>query len=176
MNPSALTSTAHPPISRNAGDLWLAPTVTDRRRAADTPFLALKAGVQALKEDQQTQALRLLTPLLTGPTSLIQPLADYAAYFAAVADLRLNNLDEAQRRLTDLRERSLQGYLAEAAAVANADVAEAQLNYLKAVQVYEELSQQKTAMPEEIWMRLGRAALAAGDRAKAVEAFAHVYY
>jgi len=175
-NLPALAATAHPPISLDPLELWLAPTAGDLGVATVKPFSTLKPAVQALKDGRAAEALRLLTPLLDRSVRSDRPLGDYAAYYAALADVALNNFDRARKRLTDLRDEPLQGYLAEAAAIAEAEVAEAQSDYDDALEIYEKLSHEKTASPEEIWMRAAHAATAAGDRSRAAEAYTRVYY
>ena len=172
----AQTATAHPPISRDASALWLAPTAADLRLATTTPPMALKSAVQALKGGRAADSLGLTTPLLDGSIQAVSPLDEYVKYYAALADLDLDNFDRARKRLEDLRDEPLQGYLAEAAAIAEAEVAEAQSDYANALKIYEELSHEKTASPDEILMRAGHAATAAGDRSRAAEAYTRVYY
>src|SRR4029079_15197776 len=45
-----------------------------------------------------------------------------------------------------------------------------------AADIYEKVSSQKTAAPDDVLMRLGRAALAAGDRQRAAQAYLRVFY
>ena len=68
------------------------------------------------------------------------------------------------------------GYLAEAAALGEADAHEALGDPGKAVAVYERLTTLKTAAPDDVLMRLAGAAKAAGDLQKAAEALARVHF
>ena len=68
------------------------------------------------------------------------------------------------------------GYLAEAAALGEAECAEGLNDYDAAVAIYERLSRAKTTAPDEVLMRLGGAAKSAGDSRKAAEAFGRVLY
>ena len=172
---SALRPTSHPPISRDPSAVWLAPAPADVLRTT-SQFTGLKAGIQALKDGRLAEAIKLLAPVAATPRSADDGLANYAGYYAAVADFGLENFEQARRRLKDLREGPLRGYLVEAAALAEADVAEAQSDYSDALEIYEDLSRQKTADPAEIWMRLGHAAAATGNRSQAAEAYTRVYY
>lgn len=176
LDPPVLTATIHPPISRDASALWLAPTAADLRLATSKSFGTLKAAVEAFKDGRAAESLKLLTPLIDGSRQPVSPLDAYVTYYAALADIALKDFDRAQRRLKDLREEPLQGYLAEAAALAEAEAAEAQSDYDVAAKIYEKLSHEKTSNPDEIWMRWARAATAAGDRAQAVEAYTRIYY
>jgi soluble lytic murein transglycosylase len=172
---SVLRPTSHPPISRDLSALWLAPAPADVRRTT-SQFPGLKAGIQALKDGRLIDAIKLLAPVAATAGSADEGLANYAAYQAAVADFGLENFEQARRRLKDLRDGPLRGYLVEAAALAEADVAEAQSDDSDALEIYEELARQKTADPAEIWMRLGHAAEATANRSQAAEAYARVYY
>ena len=176
LDPPMLTATTHPPVSRDASALWLAPTAADVRLVATPRFGTLKAAVQALKDGRAAESLRLMTPLLDGPMRAVSPLEAYVTYYAALADVGLNNFDRAEHRLKDLRAAPLQGYLAEAAAIAEAEAAEAQSEYDAALKIYEKLSHEKTSSPDAIWMQLAHAASAAGDRSRAAEAYTRVYY
>jgi soluble lytic murein transglycosylase len=176
LDPPVLTATTHPPISRDASALWLAPTAADLRLATTKPFSTLKAAVQALKDGRAAESLKLMTPLVDGSMQAVSPLDAYVAYYAARADMGLSNFDRAEHRLKELREKPLQGYLTEAAPLAEAEAAEAQSEYDTALTIYETLSREKTSSPEEIWMQLARAASAAGDRSRAAQAYARVYY
>ena len=175
-SPPALAQTAHPPISRDAAALWLAPTPANLRVSTATPLVTLKTAVQALKEGRAAEALGLMAPLAGELKRMGSPLGGYAAYYTALADFELNNLDRARDRLRDLRAEPLEGYLTEAAALAEAEVAEAQAGYDDALKIYERLSSEKTSNPDAVWMHLGRAAFVAGDRSRAVDAYSRVYY
>jgi soluble lytic murein transglycosylase len=176
VSPPALTQTAHPPISRDASALWLAPTTVELRLAASDPFITLKTAIQALKDGRGAEALRLMTPLVDGSEGAGSPLDHYVAYYAALADFGLSNLDRARDRLQDLRDEPLEGYLAEAAALAEAEVAEAQSEFDDALKIYEKLSHEKPSSPDAIWMKLGHAAYVTGERSRAADAYTRVYY
>lgn len=172
----ALTATTHPPISREASALWLAPTPADLRLTTAQAFTSLKSAVQALKAGRAAESLKLMTPLLDGSSQAVSPLDEYVTYYAALADLGLANFDRARKRLEALRDQPLQGYLTEAAAIAEAEVAEAQSDYDDALEIYAQLSREKTASPDAIWMQVGHTATAAGERSRAAEAYARAYY
>jgi tetratricopeptide (TPR) repeat protein len=103
-------------------------------------------------------------------------LAEYPIYDDASKALELGRFSEAR----DLFKRVLAarpiGYLSEAAAVGEAESAEGLKDYDRAVEIYERLAATKTLAPEEVLMRLGRAAEAAGEFQKAGEAFGRVLY
>ena len=68
------------------------------------------------------------------------------------------------------------GYISEAAALREAECDETLGDQAAALAVYERLAATKTLAPDDILMKLGKAALTAGDAAKAQAAFERVYY
>ena len=68
------------------------------------------------------------------------------------------------------------GYLNEAAALREGESHEGLGDYPAALAIYERLSKVKTTAPDDVLMRLGRAAEAAGDADKALRAYSLVYY
>jgi soluble lytic murein transglycosylase len=165
--PVALTSTAHPPLPSDPDGFWLAPT-SDRRPGT---LSALGRGVAALNDGQAEQALSLLRQPLTDAT-----LADYRAYYEAVALARTNHRDDGLSRLAALAARQLPGYLSEAVRLRLAELAESSGAAAAAASQYEALTTARVLPQDDVWMRLGRARLAAGDRRGAAEAFARVYF
>ena len=103
-------------------------------------------------------------------------LADYAAYYKGLAQLRLGQVAEARRTLDAVIDRKAPGYVSVAAGLAAGEAAETGRRLSAAVAVYERIADQKAAVTDDVLSRLGRAALAAGDRAKAAQAFLRVYY
>jgi hypothetical protein len=151
------------------------PSADLRQRASDTTAPALNSGIDAHKEGRHSEAVKQLAAV----SSSAHVLAAYAAYYAAVSQLELGNLSEAERLLKDLRSKVVQGYLTEAAAIAEATVAEEQQRYTDAVDIYRKLTSQRTAAPAENWMSLARASIRSGvaqDRERAAEILARVYY
>ena len=63
-------------------------------------------------------------PLLTRAASAEGPFGDYAMYYAGLAELRLGRFAQARSRFQQLLARRPLGYLAEAAALAEAECAE----------------------------------------------------
>src|SRR4029077_10746203 len=68
------------------------------------------------------------------------------------------------------------GYLLEAAALREAECDEALNDQGAAMLVYERLSKTKTTAPDEVLMRFGRSAKAAGHPDKATEAYSRLVY
>jgi soluble lytic murein transglycosylase len=167
---AVLAPTSHPPVPRELSQAWLAPE--HGASAARTPSAPLSIGVKLAAQGQYSKAL----------TAVLEPitqrglLADYATYYAGIAQLRLQRPNEALKTFRALRARKLVGYVAEAAALGEAAADEALNDPAAAVAVYERLIQDKPMNLDDVYMRLGLAAHLAHDRNKAADAFAHVYY
>jgi soluble lytic murein transglycosylase len=167
-----LGPTAHPVLPRDASDLWLVPPESDRSARTTATYRPLADGVRRYAEEKYSDALALVSRPALAKTAL----ADYAAYYTGLAQLRLNRIDESRRTLDALLESGPQGALATSAALAAGEAAEAAGDHSAAVAVYERLAADKTIVNDDVLSRLGRAALAAGDRKKAAEAYLRVYY
>jgi tetratricopeptide (TPR) repeat protein len=115
-------------------------------------------------------------PLMTRAASAEGPFGDYAMYYAGLAELRLGRFAQARSRFQQLLARRPIGYLAQAAALAEAECAVGLNDYDAAVEIYERLAALRTTAPEDVLMRLGSAAKSAGDNRKAAEAFGRVLY
>jgi soluble lytic murein transglycosylase len=167
--------TAHPPLPRELSQLWLAP---ERGASAARPATAVAANAP-LDNAVQLQTIgdyaRSLA-IVSQPELQQGVLADYAAYYSAVAQLRLGRAAEARRLFVALQGRKPLGYLSEAAAFGEADAAQALLDPAAAVTIYERLLKGKPSSLEDTMLRLGRAAKAAGDLTKAADAFTRIYY
>jgi soluble lytic murein transglycosylase len=164
-------ATSHPVVSDSVEDLWLVPSAQERA-AKRTAYATLADAVEAYGAGEWTRALEL-----TGKSALSTgELAGYAAYYRGMSQLKLTRHAEARETLQALRGRKLHGYLPVAAALGEGEAAEAAGDQRAAVTIYEELAADKFAVNEDVLSRLGRAALAAGDRSKAAAAFVRVYY
>jgi soluble lytic murein transglycosylase len=159
-------------MDSGASSMWLVPPDGDRktlRRAAYTPLVD---GVEAFGAGDFARALSLFRSIgLAG-----SELADYAAYYKGLSQLKLLQASDARETFAALRERKPAGYLSVAAALGEAEAAEALGDFGAAAAIYEALTDDKTTVSDEGLLRLGRAALAAGDRRKAAAAFIRVYY
>jgi soluble lytic murein transglycosylase len=170
-NPS-LQPTVHPPVPIELTELWLAPAAGDVKRARTPVFSSFVSGVEAYRRGNHSQALPLV-----GATALRKtPLADYSTYYTGLVQFRMTRLNEARRTFAGLRAGAPQGYLAEAALLREAEVAEALGDHAAAARLYEELSKQTSRSPDDVFFRLARTSLAAGDRNRAAVAFLRVRY
>jgi soluble lytic murein transglycosylase len=170
--PAELAPTIHPALPSNASDLWLVPSENDRAARSTAMFNSLASGIKRFQEENYTAALTLFSTPGLAKTAL----ADYAAYYKGLTQLRLGQLAEARRTLDGVIDRKAPGYVAIAAALAAGEAAESAGDFPAAIALYERVADQKAAVSDEVLSRLGRAALAAGDRAKAAQAFVRVYY
>jgi soluble lytic murein transglycosylase len=166
-----LGPTRHPVLPRELSRLWFAPEGprTTARPAGAADFTA--AMTVASRQDY-AKAL----PLLSKASAAEGLFGDYAAYYAGLAELRLGRFTEARRLFQRVLDRRPIGYLAEAAALGDAEGAEGLKDYDAAVAIYERLAQTRTTSPEDVLMRLGGAAKSDGDSRKAAEAFGRVLY
>lgn len=166
-----LSPTAHPPVARDASQLWMAPSASDRAAAAANPSLVhLQAALRLYADEKYEQALGRFSAAAT-PTS---PLRVHAAYYAGVAELRLRRFEAARRRFAGLK--NSEGFVGEAAALGEAEAAQALGDHDAAADIYEDILDDAAVDVPAIWLSLAQAALADGDRKKAAEAFLHVYY
>jgi soluble lytic murein transglycosylase len=164
-----LQPTNHPRIPADASKLWLAPA----RALTRTPTIAQFAD--AVKLEVDTNFARAL-PILAQPSLQQGTLGDYAIYYEGLAQLRLGHPSDARQTFKALQEKPPIGYLVEAAALREAEADEALGDQSAALDVYDRLAKKKTTSPDDVLMRMGRAARAAGRTDKAVEAFSRVVY
>ena len=164
-----LAPTAHPAVPQDLDDFWLAPSRAERDRHENA---SLAAAASAFASGNYAGALAAAERAYAEGG----PLGDYAAYYQGLAEVRLSHAAEAARVLKALADRKPTGNLSIAAQLALGEAAELGGDPATAAGIYEKLVAQKTSAPEDVLMRLGRAALAAGDRQRAAEAYLRVYY
>jgi soluble lytic murein transglycosylase len=167
-----LGPTVHAALPARASDIWLVPADDLAAARSAARYAPLVDGVAAFGEGDYPRALALVR----SPQLANSELADYAAYYTGLAQLRLSRADDARATLAGVLKKKPRGYLRVAAALAEAEAAEALGDADGAVAAYEQLAADKLAVNEDVLLRLGRTALAAGDRRKAAEAFLRVYY
>jgi soluble lytic murein transglycosylase len=165
-----LVPTSHPSVPRDLSLLWLAPEGGRRPRVPG--LTEFESAVKLEVDGHFAQAL----PILSQPSVVQGSLGHYAQYYKGLAELRLGRPEDARRTFQALLAREVVGYLVEAAALREAECDEALGDPAAALRLYERLAATKTMAQDDILMRVGRAARAAGDRDKASQAFARVYY
>ncbi len=168
----APSATLHAPLPDNALDLWLVPSADDRSARTVARYQPLIQGYRQFQDADYARAL----PLLTHPSLASTPLGDYAAYYAGLTELRLSRAADARATFKAISDKRPEGYLGAAAALGEGDAAEAAGDHQGAIDAYQRVANDKNAVTEDVLSRLGRAALEAGDRKRAAEAFLRVYY
>jgi peptidoglycan lytic transglycosylase len=165
-----LLPTNHPRLPLDLSQLWLVPP---SGRGTRTPLLDGFASAIRLEVDgEYARAL----PIVSQPSVRVGTLGLYGDYYKGLAELRLGRADEARRTFQAMQSREIVGYLVEAAALREAEADEALGDHAAALRIYERLSDSKTTAPDDVLMRLGRAAKMSGDEKKAKRAFARLYY
>jgi len=165
-----LKPTNHPRLPTDASQLWLAPAGRATVRSAALNDFA--TGVKLEVDSNFAKAL----PIFLQPAVRQGTLGHYAEYYQGLAELRLGRPSDARRTFQALAASKPIGYLLEAAAMREAECDEAMNDQGAAMQVYERLSKTKTTAPDEVLMRFGRAAKAAGQPEKATEAYSRLVY
>jgi soluble lytic murein transglycosylase len=166
-----LEPTAHPPVARDAAQLWLVPSDADRVAALSNPALAhFQAAQRYYSQKQFDQALARFT----AAASTRSPVRPHAEYYAGVAELRLERFQTARERFSRLKD--IEGFIGEAAALGEAEATQELRRHGDAVKIYERLVEKQAVDKPAIWLSLANAALADGDHRRAGEAFLRVYY
>lgn len=163
--PGLRASAPNPSTPLRATDLWLAPMSESASKAP------LASAVDLLASGRPAVALPLLSKAVADPV-----LGGYAVLYKGRALLALGGAAEAAAAAGQLLSAHPSGYLNEAALLLAADAAEASGDWPAALRSLQALTNIKAAAPERIWLRVGRAALAANNRLLAAEAFASTYY
>ncbi len=169
--PIALQPTNHPKVPRDPSQLWLVPE-GGALAPAPAPLVDLATGIRLESSGEFTRALTLLAQ----PSSEQGSLGTYAAYYSAEASLKLGRAGDAKRAFEALEGRQPIGYLALASAIGEAEADEAQNDFSASVGVYERLLAANAGAPDDLLMRIGKAAKSGGDTTKSAAAYARVYY
>ena len=168
-----LQPTVHPPLPRTADELWLVPASAANGTAA--PSIALKRfaeGLDAIADDNYVAAL----PKVNDPRLARTPVADYAAYYAALAQLHTGHLAEARHGFNTLNAQRPPGVLREWGLIGEAEAAEGQGQYAEAAKLYETASMIKVASPDAVLYAQARNLVASGDRPRALTIYRRIYY
>ena len=159
-----VTTTSHPPLPSQPSQYWLAPAAS-----ASSP---LARGVALIADEKYAEAL----PLVTNAPLAGTPLAPYGRFYTGVALLGLDRVKEADAIFAALDGR-VEGYLKEALPLRMAEAAMVRKDAEEAVDILDDLSDEKSLLaPEEVLVRLGAALEAAGEPEKALAAYRRVYY
>ena len=164
-----LRATVHAALPRNIDDYWFAPRSSDREAVKGSKLADAAAAYASGNYPAALSSARLA--LAAGG-----PLEVYAQYYLGAAQLRLANAEDAEKAFDAVLARKPEGQLSIAAVLGKAEAAESRGNHAAAVALYESLVAHTSIAPENVLSRLARAALAAGDRQRAAEAYLRVYY
>lgn len=165
-----LAPTDHPRLPLAAMALWLAPEAA--RPTSSRPNTALAEAIALLGKGSEAQALVALSQ----SSAQEGILGHYALYYAGRAQQRMGKAGDALRTFRLLQQRQLVGYLREAVSLGEAEALSDTGDHAGAASVYERLSKEKPLALDDVLMRLGREAEAAGHTEQAVEAYLRVYY
>jgi soluble lytic murein transglycosylase len=165
-----LRPTVHAALPQNVDDYWFAPAAAQRAASRGNSRLADAAASYAAGDYYAALAAARQALAAGGPLEI------YAQYYVGAAQLRLNNADEAVKAFDAVLARQPEGQLSVSAALGKAEAAEIRGDHAAALAQYEALAANKSIAPEDILSRLARAALAAGNRSRAAEAYVKIYY
>jgi soluble lytic murein transglycosylase len=169
---SQLGPTAHAPVAASLDELWLVPPETERRARRNAVYVPLAEAAEAFGAGDYAKALTLAG----GPALVSSELSGYAAYYRGLAQLKLARAADARTTFAAIRPKAPAGSLTVAAALGEAEAAETLGDFRAALEIYESLAAEASLVNDDVLSRVGRAALAAGDRRKAAAAYGRVYY
>ena len=173
---SLLVATSHPPLPSAPSLYWLVPDAIASKssgpRVNDAAARRLAQGAEFITNGDFAAGL----PLVSAPAQGEAQLANYAAYYKGVAQLGLGRYDDALLTLSLLSARPLQGALKELAPLRLAEAALARSVPDRVEGTFAELTLEKLANPEDVWLMRARVEDAAGHRAHAIESYRRLYY
>src|SRR5258708_923561 len=158
-----LRPTDHPRLPADLSKLWMAPASADR---AHTPAIDTFAAAVKLEVDANfAKAL----PMLSAFSVQQGTLGHYAEYYQGLAQMRLGQNADARRTFEALALKHPEGYLTEATVLREAEADEAAGDQTAAFELYARLATTKTTAPDDVLMRMGKAAKAIGNADRATE-------
>jgi len=173
---TSLGPTDHAPLPGHPSLFWLVPdhayTRSVPRAASETALQRLARGVALIDAGDYAGGL----PLVSAKELASTPLANYALYYAGLAQLRLDQLADADKTFDTLAARPLTGYLSEGVPLRRADVAAARRDFTRALELLDPLTRMKTTSPEAVLMQIGRTADLGGQSERAIAAYRRVYF
>ena len=141
-------------------------------RGLDAAARRLAQGAQFIAAGDFAAGL----PLISAPDLGDPHLANYATYYRGVAQIGLGRYDEAMATLSLLAARPLDGALKELATLSLAEAALARGVPDRVEPALAQLTLDKLANPEDVWLMRARVEDAAGHRAHALESYRRLYY
>ena len=169
-----LAPTPHAPLPAQRSQYWFVPEAalppaTVRRDAA---IQRLSRGVDLIASGDFAGGL----PLVSLRDHEGTPLASYARYYTALAQIGLARVEDADATLKALAPSKLEGALRESATLMLADVAVKRGDAGRAEDLLEDLADNKLGRPEDVLVALGRAEETLAHVEHALQAYRRVYY
>lgn len=168
----ALTPTAHAALPDDPTDFWLVPSASELVSRKYAQYEPLAEAVRQFDEGKYALAAKLAAR----PALAKTPLAGYAEYYLGLSQLRALETEAARKTLGRLLSRKPSGALGVSAALTAGEAAETAMDHAAALEIYQRLAVEKATVNEDVLARLGRTALAVGNRKKAAEAYVRLYY
>lgn len=153
-------------VMQSPAPLWLAPTAKPNAASA-----AFATAVTQLAENKAALALPVFSQSTSDPV-----IGGYALLMQGRAQLALHKASDAKFSAEQLLKVEPKDYLRESAYLLLADVAEAGGNASAEMRALQGAAEMKPIAGASLYLRLGRAAKQAGERATARAAFAKVVY
>ena len=170
---SLLVATTHPPLPAAPSLYWLVPEGSARSgRGLDAAARRLAQGTQFIAAGDFSAGLSLIS----APDLGDRHLANYATYYRGVAQIGLARYDEAMVTLSLLAARPLEGALKELATLQLSEAALARGLPERVEPALVQLTLDKLANPEDVWLMRARVEDAAGHRAHALESYRRLYF
>jgi len=170
---SLLVATSHPPLPAEPSLYWFVPEGPARTgRGLDAAARRLAQGAQFIAAGDFAAGL----PLISAPDLGDPHLANYATYYRGIAQIGLGRYDEAMATLSLLAARPLEGALKELTTLSLAEAALARGLPERVEPALAQLTLDKLANPEDVWLMRARVEDAAGHRAHALESYRRLYY
>jgi len=167
-----LAPTVHAPLAGSVEEMWFVPSDAERKSRRSVANQSLADGVEAFGAGDYARAATLVST----PGLAKSELRDWAAYYRGLSELKLAKASDARATFAGIRARKVGGHLSVGGALGEAEAAETLGDAAAAAAIYDELAAEKPTTTDEVLLKLGRAAVNAGDRRKAAAAFIRVRY
>jgi soluble lytic murein transglycosylase len=165
---TVLVPTNHPPVPTSSSEAWLVPA-EPAIAAGERPLVD---GIAQLDAGKYTAAI----DSFSDKRLTAAPVSPWAAYYTAIAQLRLGRPADAVRTLEPLVTSPPAGAVNELAARAFADALEAAGDLPRSLTTLAALAEQPTSAPDETLKRLAEVASRAGEGGQARAAWLRLYY